>query len=193
MHGTVAAYAWDAILENNRPSPVHEAFSKHLGSGCIRTARSAPMALRRSAAGAREAWEATSGNLESQIGYEVFSQFEYSRSLNPTKDEDAQGWAYGIPLIRAYCNNIVRPRELGVLPRSPTRTPAERRYGISFCIRPATSDTVSHHSPTPERPTSLSKRRCSLKSVSAPPLADTRTAHISQQNNTRAAAAAHME
>ena len=90
------------------------------------------MALRRSAAGAREAWEATSGNLESQIGYEVFSQFEYNRSLNPSKDEDAQGWAYGIPLIRAY--NIVRPRELGVLPRSPTRTPAERRYGISFCF-----------------------------------------------------------
>ena len=103
-----------------------------LGSGCIRTAKSAPMALRRSAAGAREAWEATSGNLESQIGYGVFSQFECNRSLNPSKDEDAQGWAYGIPLIRAY--NIVRPRELGVLPRSPTRTPAERRYGISFCF-----------------------------------------------------------
>ena len=112
--------------------PVHEAFSKHLGSGCIRTARSAPMALRRSAAGAREAWEATSGNLESQIGYEVFSQFEYNRSLNASKKLHAQGWAYGIPLIRAY--NIVRPRELGVLPRSPTRTPAERRYGISFCF-----------------------------------------------------------
>ena len=60
------------------------------------------MALRRAAAGAREAWEATSGNLEGQIGYEVFSQFEYNRSLNPSKDEDAQGWAYGIPRIRGH-------------------------------------------------------------------------------------------
>ena len=42
------------------------------------------MALRRAAAGAREAWEATSGNLEGQIGYEVFSQFEYNRSPNPS-------------------------------------------------------------------------------------------------------------
>ena len=134
VHGTVAAYAWDAILENNRPSPVHEAFSKHLGSGCIRTARSAPMALRRSAAGAREAWEATSGNLESQIGYEVFSQLENNRSPNPSNPRP-RGYVrlqLVIPLIRAY--NIVRPRELGVLPRSPTRTPAERRYGISFCF-----------------------------------------------------------
>ena len=58
------------------------------------------------AAGAREAWEATRANLERQIGYEVFSQFEYNRSLNASKKLHAQaqpqGSCHGIPRIRGH-------------------------------------------------------------------------------------------